>query len=175
MKKQLLYAVIFVTVVGAAVIHAWRAYPQLPEHMATHFNGAGIADGWGERDSFFFMEMLVGIVLALLFAGIAIGVRLLPIHFVHVPYKAYWLSEERRAASLAFLTQRFLMLGIISFVFYILLNQEIFKANLRNPQRLSGDFTVTLIAYAVFVLYWVGGLLLRFRKPAAAASVASDS
>ena len=111
------------------------------------------------------MEGIIGGILALMFLVFALALPLLPICLINVPNKQHWLAEERRTVSLAFLSQRFLMLGIVTFVFLILINQEVFKANLRQPQQLSDDFGITLIAYGVFIVYWVVGLLLRFRKP----------
>jgi uncharacterized membrane protein len=44
-------AILLAATLSAAVVQLAWAYPQLPELVATHFDGAGRPNGWMRRDS----------------------------------------------------------------------------------------------------------------------------
>jgi uncharacterized membrane protein len=58
-------AAIALLAIGAQSVYV---FPQLPDHIPTHFDAAGHVNGWGGKASIFFLPGVAAVALALLFA-----------------------------------------------------------------------------------------------------------
>lgn len=140
-------------------------YPQLPFRMATHFNGAGTADGWMSRDGLLLMNF--GFLGLAVFLGYLLPwlVRFLPVSLVNVPNKAYWNTPERWSEAERRMTVALQWMGLLLYVWLIALNQLTLWANLHPPPRLGKAFLFLIVAYALGIVTWIIGLYRAFRTP----------
>ncbi len=83
---------LFATILLIASISWWHAYPELPERIASHFNGAGVPNGWMTKDQFFTLNaFLVGMAV---FTGLFPPFMIAKVDpsLINLPNKDYWLA-----------------------------------------------------------------------------------
>ncbi len=88
--------------------------PQFPERVASHFNGAGVADGFMSRSSFGVLMVVLNLGVPLFIFSIAQVLRFLPDSLINMPNRDYWLAEERRLDSLNYMQNLMLAIGILT-------------------------------------------------------------
>jgi len=139
-------------------------YPLLPEKVASHFNAAGAATGWAPKASFFIMHwIIIAVALAVSF-GMRALFRVLPPSLINLPNKEYWLSEDKRAETMAFLRVHSKWLGVILLVLFVTLFQLAISASLNPGVSQASAFTVLLTVFFILIAVWVAVLLLKFSR-----------
>jgi len=158
--RYLLYAL-----VAAALLQSAYYYPQLPAVVASHFDGAGAANGWSGRGVFFaiylaMVAMVVGVFVWLPYwSGKRDKVRM------NIPNRDYWLAPQRRAQTMEFFRRQMMLLGIVHLLLAIYTVQLAILANLQQESRLHASMWWALGAYFLLVSLWTIHLVLHFRKP----------
>lgn len=149
-----------------AFAYFFHFYSQLPATVASHFDAHGNVNGWQSKTVFY--GFLVGTILLMAFIGFALPrlMNRIPIQFVNLPNKNYWLAPERREASMEFLAAQFgwmacALLPVILFAF----NYAI-QCNL-HPHGPSDSSAITypLFALLFFMLLWTVRIFNRFGPP----------
>jgi uncharacterized membrane protein len=158
-------AIVIVVLLALAAVQVAYYYPQLPNTLASHFNGAGTANSWQSKQAFF---ATYGLVMLLLLAVSTIVPRLvfaLPVELINLPNKEYWLSPQRRGVTYEFLSDRFAMFGGATLLMTLIVFQFAILANIPgNPASLPPSIWGVLVAYLVFTAIWIVGLFLKFRR-----------
>ena len=132
MLLGMLWAVIALDL-GHLALFAW-AWPRLPELIASHFDGAGVPNGWSSKAAF------TGLSLAIL--------ALVNLIYVGLPP---WI-----AAANADLRVRLLWFGVMALGFMLAISALVVNVNLAAEPRLPGEIIWPLLgAYALFVVGWV--------------------
>lgn len=155
---------------GAVVVGSVTAIAltldHLPARVASHFDGAGLANGYSTR--FEYAALLIGLTVLLgVLPAALIGIlaRRSP-ELINVPNLAYWLEPERRAAAIRFLDQFANWLAAGSASFMVAVHFLLLRANAVSPPRLENrPFVALLIAFAVLLLAGIRALHRRFRLP----------
>ncbi|WPL13088.1 DUF1648 domain-containing protein [Thiorhodovibrio litoralis] len=145
----------------ANLILAVISFALLPERVAIHFSLGGLADGWASRAASTALMLGVDTLLFLLFWFSPTLLRHTPMRWVNLPHRAYWLSPERREATVVRLSHRLWGFGTALFVFLLVVGLLTLQANLSNPVRL--DESLFLIALGVFLVYVLGWTLRLWR------------
>ena len=70
--------VVFVLLLIVAVALMVVYYPELPERMASHFDGAGRANGWSSKAFFFGVQVFVLLLVTVCFAILPRRIQTLP-------------------------------------------------------------------------------------------------
>lgn len=138
------------------VVYFSRLYAQLPEVMASHFNGHGVPNGWMPKSDFFKALLPLGLLIAIIAFVVPALMRILPPSMINLPNKDYWLAPERRAETVQYMEGAFAWFGcavlaLLTFTFYIAA-----KANL-DPGRGfdSSAMMLALGAFFVFLLFFI--------------------
>lgn len=158
----------FFGLVIATIAQALWQHGQLPEKVASHFDGAGVANGWTERNTHTTLHVVTVLFMAALFSGLTALNSRLPREYVNIPRRDYWLAPERAATTHAWLANMILAMGCAVLVFFMALFRLIYRANLAPNPRLDlavWYYTVGLLA-AIGVVFAI--TLKRFRRPASA-------
>jgi uncharacterized membrane protein len=155
----------YILFLALAAGFVWISSRALPDVVASHFGGSGLANGYMSHDGY------VAFMLALL-VGLAVFVVLLPNWLIAVPgarinlpNRDYWLAPERRAATVATLRGFMLRIGTLLTAILVYAHWLVVEANALTPPRL--DNTWFLAGLAVFVLATlasVAGLIVRFAR-----------
>jgi uncharacterized membrane protein len=140
-------------------------WQRLPERVATHFNGTGQADGWMHRDQATLMMIGFQTIMPILFIGIAYMIYFIPANLINIPHREFWLSGDRREASLAFVARSTAAFSLAISAFFLGINQLTFQANTSDGRLNPWAFWTLLVCFLGFTALWILGLLLRFRIP----------
>jgi serine/threonine-protein kinase len=150
-----------------ACLFGWLAFSadQLPERVATHFDGSGRPNGWMNRSTHLRFLATLGTGLPLLIVGVCFVLRFLPNRRVNLPNRDYWLAAERRAQTFAFLHRHLLWLACLLVGFVIGLHWAILQANRLPSPRLSTPLLLAMTGGLLAGIgVWMVTLLLRFRR-----------
>ena len=153
---------IFFALVALALVQTVYFYPQTPALVASHFDGAGQADGWSSRGGFFGLYLLM---VALLVAVFFYAPRWSQRRGLKVPDAEYWLAPERIEQTRAWFRRQMLVSGIVHLLLAIGVFQLAIDANLNGPRRISSGVFMLLGAYFVFLAGWLIHFFLHWRRP----------
>ncbi|MEE3719847.1 DUF1648 domain-containing protein [Tumidithrix elongata RA019] len=154
--------------VAFAIAQVIYYFPLLPETVASHFNNAGQANGASPKIAYFGLYFLVVAIVLGISLGIPRLLDRLPISIINLSNKEYWLSEDNRFGSIAYLKQSFGWFGVMTLLLVIVAFQLTFLANL-DPAKSFSSFWLflSLGAYLISVVIWIVALYRRFHKPPA--------
>ena len=103
----------------------------------------------------------------ILLAGLAaalLGERM-PTSILNMPNRDYWLSPERRSASLAFFWTQAVWIEATTLAFLIVVAQFVFRANLaEGAPTLTRDFLLVLAAFVAGVVWQSFQIVRRFSR-----------
>jgi hypothetical protein len=152
------------------------ALPLLPERVATHFNAAGIPDGWMNRTGHLIAMAVFGFTFPLAIIGICWAVQFMPASIINIPHRDYWLADDRRAESTAYLFRHSIWLGCLSLGFITSLHWAVVFSNQRQPVQLPLYWILGLAGlYLAGVVVWIYCLYRRFQLPATSGVTADNS
>ena len=138
----------------------------LPETVAIHFSMGGRPDNFASKETHTLLMLFVDAItfLPLYFSSAVID--RLPVRFISLPYKQYWLREENRPKAKQMLSNLMDEFGLSLFVFLFGVSLLAIDANRSLPVRLNEPlFLVLLAAFLLYTLIWTIRLVLRFRPP----------
>jgi hypothetical protein len=157
---------LLVSLFVVGLVSAWW-YPQLPDMLASHFNGAGVADGWMTKDMFFLVMALAGVGSGLSVAGGGLVVRWVDPSKISIPHPEYWLAPERRVQALDRLEGMLYECGAVTlFGVAGCLHLVAWTNMMAEPVLPNGPFLAGLFGYLAYTAVWLFLLLWGFRKPA---------
>ena len=104
-------------------------YPNLPEIIASHFNGTGEADSWMSKQGFIIFDAIILLIVILHFTLLPSFLKKLPDSLINLPNKEYWLATKRRAETFSTLKTFFEWFAIVLLGLFIAVNQQIGRAH----------------------------------------------
>jgi uncharacterized membrane protein len=157
---------IFVLLVLYAAVHFSYYYPLLPGVVASHFNAAGVANGWQPKSAFFGVFVGVSILATLIGFGLPWLIGVMPVSLVNLPNKEYWLAQERMAETKSFLTGYFAWFACAMYLVVILtfdfaVQYNLHAEHLPDPARQW----YILAGFLVFTVVWIIRMLAKFLRP----------
>ena len=157
---------LFIIVLLACVLETVRLWFLSPDVMAAHFNIQGTPDRFVSKLEYFAFEAQT--VLVMVAAGLVIQMLpfILPIGWMNIRHREYWLSPERRAATVDRLSSFGAALStIILLVIQAGFDLAVF-ANLQKPIVFTAQVMTPLIAgfiiLSLAMIFWLGR---SFRLP----------
>lgn len=150
------------------VVHMAVYYPRLPDNVASQINAAGQAADRMPKGAFMAVYACTCFGVAGMMTLIALLIPILPVSWVNLPRKEYWLAPQRRQETLGYLSRSMLWFSDATLGFLIGCMHLVFRANLRPQQEMGSAFWMVFSVYAAFVGVWWIALLWRFRVPARA-------
>jgi hypothetical protein len=150
---------------AAGVLLVSFHWQHLPDRVASHFNGSGVADGWMSRDANFFLSAGILVGLTASFALLGFMMRRLPGRWINLPNKGYWLAPDRADTTRGSLATWCWVFGTLLNVFLLFVFHMVFLANTADPVAMNNTAMMAgLLVYLVVSLGSVVALLLRFSK-----------
>ena len=138
----------------------------LPDQVAIHFHGGGTPDAWASKWVNAIIFMAIQIPLFLLFISAGRLTLKMPVSWISLPNKEFWLKLENRAE----LETRFSTLmeefGVVLFLLLFIVGLLTLDANLSDPVRLNEPlFLSFFIGFVLYVPYWLVKLFRRLKVP----------
>ncbi|MEO8925173.1 MAG: hypothetical protein ABI330_20500 [Caldimonas sp.] len=144
---------VFLVFLAAGAVFVWWSSGALPEVVASHFVSGGVANGFMPRGEFVgFMLAVVLLVPALLYSLGWLASRL-PVQFVNLPNRQYWLAPERRAATLVRLERFGVWAAYATLGLLCVLHWLVVQANAQRPPHLEQSPFVGLMAVYFLALF----------------------
>jgi len=132
-------------------------YGQLPDVIASHFDGHGVPNGFMTRNAFigFYVGMLAFVMI--LFGGIARLLKAMPTQLINIPNREYWFSPGQKDASRAWISGQLQSFGLAVALFLVVVMQLVFRANTGGtPARLPAEYIVPCLV----ALFGITGFLI---------------
>jgi uncharacterized membrane protein len=156
---------IFLALVALAIIQVVYYYPQMPDVVASHFNGLGAPNDWASKNGFFGLYLAIILMLVAIFEFVPgwseSGSRL----SMKIPNRDYWLAPERVQQTRAFFRHQMYIMGIVHMMLTIYAVQLAILANFDQEPRLHQSIGWALMLYFIFLSAWLIHFYLHFRKP----------
>jgi uncharacterized membrane protein len=142
------------------------SYGSLPAHVASHFDIEGQPNGWMSRDGLVKFMIGFGIFMPLFVVGMMAVTGRIPVSFVNLPNRDYWLAPERRKATSAVLLHYALWFACMNVLFVTGLHWLIVQSNAPGGKpHLNGiGMALVLGGFLIGTGIWVIFLRRRFSK-----------
>lgn len=164
-RASVVLLIVLLAVFGISIA---ASVPLLPNRVATHFDARGNPNGWMSCTAHMVFISLFGLGFPLLIIGICWSVRFVSHLAVNIPYREYWLAEERRIDSVEFLFRHSIWMGCLGVAFITGLHWSVVLGNRQQPPHLSTELALGLMAgFLTGVIAWIIVLYRRFPAPPA--------
>ena len=165
MQDARLPKLIFAVLAVGAAIYFSTYYSQLPDVVASHFNGRGVPNGWQTKLAFFELFAAVSVLIAIIGFGIPRIIASVPPQLINLPNKRYWLAPEHLAETMAFLKAYFAWFSCAVFLIMILTFDYAIQSNL-HPDHRPDVFRLwyILAGFLAFVVVWIIRMFTRFGR-----------
>ncbi|HJS75370.1 MAG TPA: DUF1648 domain-containing protein, partial [Vicinamibacteria bacterium] len=140
---------------AAGALQLLHYYPQLPETVASHFDGAGRPNGFQSRSGFAaFCAAMLAMIVAL-FGGLGPLFRKFPSRWFNLPNRDYWLAAERREETLDAISAQMEWYGAATLALYFVVIQMVLETN-QTPERSLDSRSVWIVlgVYLLFTAVW---------------------
>lgn len=149
----------FILVLVICVFEMIRLWGVSPAQMAAHFNAEGIPDRFTSRLQFFgFQVRTVALVTVLGFLA-QVLIRILPLEWMNLPNRSYWLAAEHRAAISDRLSSFAAMLFAIILLTILAGFELAVSANLQQPVIFQAQIMVPIMVgfliVSLLMLFWL--------------------
>ena len=156
---------VFHGLVALVIIQIAYYYPQMPDIMASHFDGLGAPNDWSGKNFFFGLYLAIVLVLIAVFvfaprwsvARTRFGMK--------IPNREFWLAPERVEQTREFLRRQMMIMGVVHLALAVFAIQLAILANFDQQPRLHSSIGWALALYFVFLIAWLVHFYLHFRKP----------
>jgi len=156
---------LFVLALVVAPIVVWTTSVPLPARVATHFARGGIANGFMSHDGYVTFMMLMTTLFPLAIVAITGFIPRFALSQIGRRTRDFWLSPERREATLGWIASHACSMGVLLTVFLLSIHFLTIEANQRTPARLDEHAALVLvIGFVVLLLVWLGAIALRFAR-----------
>ncbi|MBK8150079.1 MAG: DUF1648 domain-containing protein [Acidobacteria bacterium] len=140
-------------------------YPNLGETVATHFDAVGQPNGLMPKRVFMTFEIALLLLLVSEALLIPLIIEKVPVRFLSIPNREYWLADERRAETFSSIRSFFEVLGVATVTFFIVVNQLVFRANINRENLQVWVFLTIFTVFVVTMSVWLLKFVRRFRIP----------
>lgn len=156
---------IFALLVLYAAVHFSSVYPQLPNVVASHFNGRGAPNGWQTKQAFFSVFVGVTALCVLIGFGLASIIGAIPIRLINLPNKQYWLASDRREETLEWLKAYFGWFACGLYVLMIVAYDYAAQSNLHPDHPPSvARLVYAFLGFSAFLIVWLARMFSRFSR-----------
>jgi len=166
MSNTRLPSSIFLVLVLVGALQCGYYAPRLPEIVASHFGVAGVANGWQTKGAFFAVELAVILLATVVSFGVPRMIEAMPVSFINLPHKEFWLGPERREDTLSYLRAWSASFGCGLLAFLLFVMELAYRANLCTPPHFNNAaFVPALLAFVIFDTVALVWLILHFFRP----------
>lgn len=157
---------LFLGLLVAAALFIWHSSGGLPERVASHFDGAGRANGFMPRGSYRILMLCFILGLPALVVTVMSSVYRGGRTRLKLPNADWWLAPQRREASVDFLVAHTQWFGCGLVVFLAYVHWLVVQANRLQPPELSSPRMLTaLVLFFLGLALWLSSMMRRFRRP----------
>lgn len=162
MNKRTISLAALIVLAACCTAHALYYYGMLPQRVAAHFNAAGMADGWADKQTCILIYLTVVVLCTVLFLLFAVVVQRLPASKINLPDKERLLSPQREGRTRDLLSCGFAWLGAATLLFLMDIFHQSFQVALGAAGLSHPVLSIGL--YMAFGICGSIGLLVQLMK-----------
>lgn len=156
---------LFWLLAALAVVQSVYYYPQMPEVVASHFDGRGAPNAWSGKAGFFGLYLGILLMLIAVFEFLPRWSESRANFGRKLPHREYWLAPERIEQTRAFFRRQMMLMGVLHVALAIFTVQLVILANFEPRPRLHAAIFWALLIYFVLLFAWLTCFFLHFRRP----------
>jgi len=157
--------IVFLVCIAILAVAAIDGHQQLPDKIASHFNGSGVANGWMDKLSFTTTMLAAGFGIPALVIAIMYSIRFFPAKYLNVPCPSYWREPDNYNKACDFLFISSFWFASAFLIWQVFFFRLIVSANQVSPAHLNSGLTILMtVPLLVFTLAWIIAIVLRFLK-----------
>lgn len=156
---------LFWLLAALAVAQSVYYYPQMPEVVASHFDGRGAPNAWSGKGGFFGLYLGIVLMLVGVFEWLPRWSESRPNFGMKLPHREHWLAPGRIGQTRAFFRRQMMLMGVLHVALAIFTVQLVILANFEPRPRLHASIFWALLIYFVLLLAWLVYFFLHFRRP----------
>lgn len=138
----------------------------LPEHIATHFDASGNADGWMSREAHVTAFLSLGLGVSAFVLGLVYSIRFFPAATLNVPHAEDWRQPAHHARACDYLFRHTLWLATLQCLLFTALHVSIVFANTTTPPSLpTRTLGLSVGLFLTGLCAWIFLLIRFFRHP----------
>ena len=149
---------LFVGTMTANLVFLLFSVYLLPERVAMHFAMSGIPDQWGSRTEYLITMSILVCLLSTIFWGLRWINHVIPVTWINIPNKDYWLSENNRAEMYRKVDCIMEELGSVVLLCILLMQGMVVTAHFQESVHMNAFL---LIGGIVFLLMYNPILIIR--------------
>jgi uncharacterized membrane protein len=154
----------FFALLAGALIFIYYTSRLMPTMVASHFNAAGMPTGFMPRDTYLVVIIIVILLPPILLVMMPRIALRNPRARINVPHREYWLAPERRAQTIAMISQSATRFAGMLVVFLCYAHWLVVHANATSPPTLSSGWLLGgLVIFMGLTVRWTFALMGRFR------------
>jgi uncharacterized membrane protein len=139
---------------------------RLPASVASHFDAAGIANGFMPRSEYVMFMAAISLGIPVLLVLVTVMLPFLAPSRLRIPSRDYWIAPERRVQTVTTIATGGLVMSCIVAAFMVGVQLLVLQANARTPPQMDIAILYAMGALLVVViLFWQFLLWRRFQAP----------
>lgn len=175
MRDARLPKLLFIVLEVGAAIYFSSYYAQLPDVVASHFNGRGVPNGWQSKPAFFGLFLAMNVLAAMMGFAIPRLISTLPPQLINLPNKRYWLAPDHLAETMKLLRAYFAWFACAVFLVMILTFDYAIQSNLHPDNRPDvSRMWYILAGFLAFLIVWIVRMFTQFGRPPADHSASAN-
>jgi uncharacterized membrane protein len=153
----------YLLMLALGILQWVHVYPQLPQHMASHFAANGTPNGWMPKNAFFLLTVVMTALSALPAVLAPRSITSKSDARLNLPKEDYWLAPEHRQETFRFINAQmsWFSCGILFVLLYG--TSQAINANLPGIGYFNsrGMFYV-MVGFVLLTLLWTVRLITHF-------------
>jgi uncharacterized membrane protein len=160
-RRRALFWVLATGLVAVVLVTLGR----LPPVVASHFDAAGVPNGWSSRPTYALL-IAVGVLLPLGIIGLVTGLTQRDPTRLNIPAREYWTRPEHRQEAIRRVRAYVWWLGCVLAGTALLMHWLVLAAHAHQPPRLrTSAVLVVLGAVLLGIAGWTAGWYRLLRQP----------
>lgn len=157
---------ILITLFIALTILNLIVYVNSPDRVVSQFGARGQPTDWMTRQAYFYIMQGTEILLFLLFFYLPGLIVRIPVRWINMPHREYWLAPENRDKTKKKLGTLMPEMGVYLFLFLGTLTLLTFRAHQSETIRLDmSNLWLILAVFLGLTAYWSVKFYKAFKNP----------
>lgn len=156
----------FFLLAAALAVVLLASYDRMPDVVASHFDGAGVPNGWSSRSAYLLLLLAIGVLMPLSAIGVVLAVTRSGPRHLNIPARDYWTRPEHGAEAVRRVRAYMWWLGAVLAASALLVHLTVMEANRTDPPHLRGELMLLLLGGVLLAIgCWVVGWFRLLRPP----------
>jgi serine/threonine-protein kinase len=164
MKSRILPLTALVVSQAGLILTLLYASRRLPPRIASHFDAAGVPDGWMARDAYLWTMSAAGLGISIFILAAFYAARYFPPAVINLPNKEYWLAPERSADTHEAFFRAGVWLASLVATLELAVHLLVVAANNSAPPKLSSHIWLLTAGFLLAILAWAVAFTRRFSR-----------